>query len=370
MSVENSKKILFYISDIRKGGAQRAMTNLANQFCKEGYAVVFITNFSAEEEYILNTKIQRLSLEKKESDRNILIKNFKRIRALRSLIKNHKPKYCISFMSENNFRLTLSSLFLPTKCIISVRNDPKKKYRGLKGYFLSKIIYKLTDGCVFQTKEAKEFFPKSLQEKSIIIFNPVADTFYQITRSANPKNIVTCGRLEKAKNQALLIRAFAQIAAKYPQENLLIYGQGSIKKHLEYLIQDLGLQNRVFLMGQSDNIAKVLSEAKLFVLSSDYEGMPNALMETMAVGVPSISTDCPCGGPRELIKDGENGLLVPCNNEKMLALAMEKLLSQPQKAKQMGENACKTAQEFTAPIIFKQWKKYFDSIIMNTNKVK
>lgn len=370
MIAKNNKKILFYISTIREGGAARVMVNLANQFCKEGYKVIFLTNFPDKNEYVLNNKIERISLEEKESAENILIKNFKRIKALRSIIKTRGVKYCVSFMAENNFRLILSSLFTRVKTIISVRTDPKKKYLGIKGFLISKLLYRLADGIVFQTKEAQEFFPKTIQRKSTIIFNPVADNFYQTERDAEPKNIVACGRLNAVKRYDLLIKAFARIFNKYPQENLLIYGQGKMKKDLELLIAKLGLQNRVFLMGQSADIAEILSKAKLFVLVSDYEGMPNALMEALAVGVPSISTDCPCGGPRELIKNGENGLLVPCNSEEKLALAMEKLLSHPNQAKQMGENARKAAQNFTSSVIFRQWKRYFDSIIMSTKKVK
>lgn len=370
MNAKNNKKILFYISTIREGGAARVMVNLANQFCKENYKVIFVTNFPDKNEYILDKKIKRISIEEKEFTGNCLIKNFTRIRVLRLLIKSHKPEYAISFMAENNFRLILSNLFTTTKSIISIRTDPKRKYRSFKGFFLGKVLYRLANGIVFQTKEAQDFFPKAIQEKSAIIFNPVADNFYRIIRSKQPQNIITCGRLSIAKRQELLIKAFSHLVNKFPQENLLIYGEGKQKKYLEEWIAKLNLQNRVFLMGQSNNIAEILSQAKVFVLSSDYEGMPNALMEAMAVGVPSVSTDCPCGGPRDLIKDGQNGLLVPCNNEKKLTLAMEKLLSQPEQAKQIGAKAREFAQKFATPFIFKQWKKYFDSITPNNNKLK
>ena len=168
----------------------------------------------------------------------------------------------------------------------------------------------------------------------------------------------------------MLIGAFAQIAKEFPNENLLIYGSGELKQNLQKLIENLNLQKRVFLMGTTDKVEEVLSKAKIFVLSSDYEGMPNALMEAMTVGLPCISTDCPCGGPKKLIKDKQNGLLVPCKNEGELALAMEKLLSSKNLAEEIGINARKTAQSFAHPIIFKQWKQYLDSIIVNTNPLK
>ena len=216
----------------------------------------------------------------------------------------------------------------------------------------------MVDGIVFQTPEAQAWFPKSIQNKSTIIANLVAEKFYQVKRSQRPQHIVSCGRLHRQKNHTLLIRAFAKLADKYPQENLLIYGKGDLESSLNQLIEQLGLQKRVFLMGQSTDVAKVLSQAKLFVLSSDYEGMPNALMEALVAGVPSISTDCPCGGPRELIQHGKNGLLVPCNDENALVRAMDQLLSNPQLAAKMGENARHGAQQFKPEIIVKQWEEF------------
>jgi len=353
----NLKKILFYISTIREGGAARVMVNLANQFSKVGYEVLFITNFPAKIEYPLSAKIKRISLEKEESKQNIWNKNISRIRALRDIIDANKPKYCIAFMMQNNVRLLLATLFTGVKTIISIRTDPKRKYSGIKGYLIGKIFYRLADGVVFQTKEAQAYFPCAIQKKSAIIWNPVSDKFYQTTLSENPHNIVTCGRLSGEKRQALLIRAFANIAHKFPTDNLLIYGQGPKENALRQLIGELKLQNRVFLMGQSRDIAKVLGNAKLFVLASSYEGMPNALMEALTVGVPSISTDCPCGGPHELITPKYNGLLIPCDEEKALIHAMDAMLSNPKQAVQMGENARKVAQSYRTDMIAQEWEK-------------
>lgn len=358
-----STKILFYISTIREGGAARVMVNLANQFAKMKYDVIFVTNFPNKNEYTLDKKIKRISLEKEEIVQNALIKNIIRIRALRAVIRTYTPQYCIGFMIENNVRLLCATCWMDTKSIISIRTDPKKKYRGIKGYLIGKILYRLADGIVFQTKEAQQYFPKVIQQKSAIIFNPVAEKFYQTMHSNSSHHIVTCGRLSEEKRHDLLIKAFAHIAAKFPEENLLIYGRGNKETMLHQLISQLNLQNRVFLMNQSTHIEQVLTEAKLFVLSSDYEGMPNALMEAMSVGVPSISTDCPCGGPRELIKSGKNGLLVPCDDENVLAQALDKMLSNPQRAMQMGENSRQAAQQFRPEIILKQWEKLLNKII-------
>ncbi len=354
----SSLKILLYICTNRAGGAARAMVNLANYLHEFGHEVIFVNNFPWGVEYPLNKEIKRFFLEKEESTQNRLLKNYNRIRTLRRLIKQQAPQACVSFMIENNFRLTLASLGLKTRTIVSVRNDPKAEYQGKAGRFIGKYLFRLIDGIVFQTSEAKAWFPKSIQNKSVIIANLVAEKFYQVKRSQHPQHIVTCGRLNVQKNHASLIRAFAKLADKYPQDNLLIYGKGELEDSLQQLITHLGLQNRVFLMGQSEDIASVLAGAKLFVLSSDYEGMPNALMEALVAGVPSISTDCPCGGPRELIKHGENGLLVPCQDEQALIQAMDKMLSNPQQAATLAANARRLAEVFKPEVVVKQWEDF------------
>ena len=228
---------------------------------------------------------------------------------------------------------------------------------------IAKILYRLADGIIFQTKEAQAYFPKAIQKKSAIIFNPVAERFYQTEHATASHNVVTCGRLIEAKRQGLLIKAFSRIANKFPTENLLVYGEGNQRAALQKLILDLALQDRVFLMGQNTDIAYILSQAKVFVLPSDYEGMPNALMEALAVGVPSISTDCPCGGPRELIASGHNGLLVPCNDENELVKAMDTMLSSPEQAIRMGKNAQQVAQSYKAQLIMRQWKEFMETMV-------
>lgn len=159
------------------------------------------------------------------------------------------------------------------------------------------------------------YFSKAVQKKSRIILNPVDEVFFNTPLKKERKGIVTTGRLVKQKNHALLIKAYSSIADKV-EDDLYIYGEGELQGELEKLINDLGVKNRVHLLGAVRNVPEVLSSAKLFVLSSDYEGMPNSLMEAMAMGLPCISTDCPCGGPKRLLK---SGMLVRTGNEKELS---------------------------------------------------
>lgn len=315
-------KIVFYVNAINGGGAERVMVNLAKYFSENGYDTTLVTSFRDTWEYPLAATVRRLTLEEVEIKQSRIKRNFSRIKKLRDLCKSEKPDILVSFMEEPNFRAILATRGLPVKTLVSVRNDPNKEYAGKLGAFVGKVLLPMADGCVFQTKEAQEWFPERLQRKSKIIYNAVKEDFYQIERTPVRGEIVTCGRLVEQKNHALLIDAFSEVLKKYPFVTLKIYGEGALREKLQHQINDLGLEKKAFLMGATSDVEKVLQTADLFVLSSDYEGMPNALMEAMAAGVPCISTDCPCGGPRELFGEDASDKLVPCNDSAQLAEAI------------------------------------------------
>ena len=220
----------------------------------------------------------------------------------------------------------------------------------------------MADGCVFQTKDAKEWFPKKLQKKSTIIYNAVKADFFEIQRKPIDGLVVTCGRLEEQKNHKMLIRAFKNVVEKYPNTKLHIYGEGSLQEQLQKLIDDLGLKNSIILKGITSDVSSILKEADIFVLPSLYEGMPNALMEAMAVGVPSIATDCPCGGSKMLLED-ENGVLVKNDDEYELSKAIELLLIDKSKKIQLSKNAKKEANNFKADDIYIKWNEYIEKVV-------
>lgn len=356
------KKILFYINALNGGGAERVMSNLSSQFTDNGYEVIFVTSYPAEGEYELNKKIKRFNLENDNYEYSKLKRNYIRIKKLRQICKREKPDVIIAFMAEPNFRAIIATIGLRTKTIISVRNDPNKEYSGKLMSFVGKCILPLADGCVFQTKDAKEWFPKKLQKKSTIIYNAVKADFFEIQRKPIDGLVVTCGRLEEQKNHKMLIRAFKNVVEKYPNIKLHIYGEGSLQEQLQKLIDDLGLKNTIILKGITSDVSSILKEADIFVLPSLYEGMPNALMEAMAVGVPSIATDCPCGGSKMLLED-ENGVLVKNDDEYELSKAIELLLIDKSKKIQLSKNAKKEANNFKADDIYIKWNEYIEKVV-------
>ncbi len=354
------RKITFYIDSMGLGGANRVMANLVNYFHNNGYDVCLINDVSLtgeNEEYPIPDGIKRCIIDNDCKHDNSISKQLHRLKAIRKIVKDNDAEVIVSFMGPPNIRMLLATLGMKVKKVVSVRNDPYREYgTGIKRFF-ARTIFGLADTCVFQTEEAKAYFPTGVKKKAKVILNPVKENFYRTKRSDTVRDIVSIGRLFPQKNHELLIRAFAKVADFCPNENLYIYGEGPLRKELQNLIAELNLQNRVFLPGSITDVNEKLSKAKLFVLSSDYEGMPNGLMEAMACGVPVISTDCPCGGPRYLLGDNEYGLLVPCNSAEKLAEAIPTMLSEDH-CVSYSRKARERAGIFEPGLIFRQWEEY------------
>lgn len=351
-------KVMFYINAIHHGGAERVICNLATQFSERGYDCVLLTSFRDSWEYGHGAKVRRKTLFESKLNGNFLVRNFSLTRALRRELKEENPDVLISFMAEPNFRAIVASFGLKNKVIVSVRNDPNKEYGNFITRILAKTLFRRADGVVFQTEDAKKWFPKSIQKKSKIIFNHVDEVFYNTKYEGERHDVVTTGRLVPQKNHKLLIRAFAAIADKVP-DNLFIYGEGDLRPELEALISELHMQDRIFLPGGIKNVADTIKSAKLFVLSSDYEGMPNSLMEAMALGVPCISTDCPCGGPRMLLRGSNLSVLVPVGNVEKLSSAMYEKMGDDQAVSCNRMREC--AKLFNTNSVFADWEIYLNN---------
>ncbi len=347
-------KVFFYITSIeRGGGAERVICNLANQFSLAGNECTMITSHPEEVEYALEPVIRRVNLAPFRTP-GFIRRNRELFSGLKKLVREEKPEVLISFMAEPNFRAVPACFGTDTKTIISVRNDPSREYPTLFHRILAKTLFKRADFAVFQTTDAKNWFPAKLRKKSEVIFNPIDEKFLNEPLSERGMDIVATGRLEPQKNHRLLIDAFTEIADK-TECNLVIYGEGSLREELQSRIDENGMHDRILLPGRTTDVISSIRNAAVYVLSSDYEGMPNALMEAMALGIPCISTDCPCGGPGELIDNGKNGLLVETGNVSALSKAMLGILENSDKAAEMGRQAKTDCGKYTSSEIFKKW---------------
>ena len=359
-------KILFCIDTMTKGGAERVIANLSNMFIKNGDRVSIVTLLKRDSAYELDKKIIFDTLSIKEGKKNVFSKIYhtiKNIKDMRKYIHNNNFDVVISFLPRASFYTALAMFGLKCKLIISERNDPNSIYKTNFEKFIYKKIYSFADGFVFQTKDAQKFFSKRIQDKSIVIPNPVNDAFYIEKKVLKrKKHIINVGRLTEQKNQELLIYSFSEFSEIYDDYKLYIYGEGPLRKKLEQQIKKLNLNDKVFLPGNVDNIQDKIFDASMFVFSSDYEGMPNALMEALTLGVPCVSTDCPCGGPRELITNNVDGMLVPTNDKKAMVDAMKKIIENDLFETFSSKSKAKMKNYKIEKINFK-WEKYVKKIV-------
>lgn len=359
--------IVCYINKLSLGGAERVMSIIANELQRRGHHIVMVTDYQMEDEYELDRAVKRIVLDgdfQKRKKYGVLSRTVKRIWALRRICIEHKADIILSFIDDANLRAMVSIIGLRTKSIVSVRIDPNMAYHSNLSRSLFRTLYGFADGCVFQTDDALHWYPERVRRHACVILNPIAQEFYE--KKGTPgkeKRIATCGRLTEQKNHSLLIRAFQPIARDIPDVTLDIFGTGALKDELERQIKDLGLDGRVILRGRCGDVPNAIRDYSCFVLSSNFEGLPNALMEAMALGLPVISTDCGGGGARVLIDNGENGLIVPCHDAAALENAIRFCLSEPAKALKMGQGAYQTALGFSRDRIVTQWENYMAAVV-------
>lgn len=347
------KKIDIITKAMTSGGAERVIAQLANYFVVRGICCRIITTDDREVMYPLNEKVKVVPIGKKSD--NKVIDRVQRYKAIRKLVLLEKPDVVLSMPEDTGIYVILALLGTGIPVYVSERNNPWVMPDVKVTRFLRKVAYPFATGLIFQTEMAKSFFSPKIQKKGIVLQNPVdAARIPEPYAGKREKRFVAVGRLEPQKNFPLLIKAFAEFNKEEPDYKLTIYGEGRERKKLENLIKDLGLQNNIELPGRDKDVLNKINSAAAFILSSDYEGMPNALIESMCMGMPIISTDCPSGGPRELICDGKNGLLVRVNDINGMTDAMRKIVGE--NSKLFGENAYVTGKKLTDPYVFEEWE--------------
>ncbi len=354
-------KIICYIDSMQIGGAQRVMSNLAKHFIDSNINVILVNDIVPVDgvpEYKIDNRVKRVFLDKKKMKTNRLRKNIYRVSTIRKLVKKETPDVVLSFIGPPNIRMLLGTLGLKTRKIVSVRNDPYKEYGSGMKKEVAKVVFNLADGCVFQTKAAADYFSIKLQRKSTVIFNPVEEIFYKTNHNSDEKTIIMVGRLNHQKNYSMAIKAFSLVAERHPEVVLDIYGEGELRESIQKEIDKANLNSRVFLKGRTDAVYDKLSSAMIFMMTSEFEGLPNALMEALAMGLPCISTDCSCGGPKSIVIDGKNGYLVECNNEVQLAQKLDMLISNRIIRESMSREAKKIAQDFFPDLVYKKWDEF------------
>lgn len=358
-------RLVIVLDDLLGGGAARVATLLANAWAGKGFQVTLVTSDDGTgcPIYALAPGVGHRPLDLRREPRHLLEavwNNLSRVRRLRKAIRGLQPTAVISFLDRTNVLVLLATVGLGLPVVVSERSDPHGRSIGRAWELLRTATYPFAAAVVAQTRHALDYFSAGIQARGRVIPNPVAlpeevpprrDPW---TRTP-PFTVVSVGSLRPVKGHDLLIEAFAQVAGRHPDWNLRIHGEGPARGDLEQQVARLGLQGRVELPGATTAPFERLREADLFVLSSRTEGFPNALAEAMACGLPVISFDCR-SGPSELIRTGENGILVPPGQVEELAAAMDRLMADRAERSRLAEGAPEVLSRFSLERILAQWE--------------
>lgn len=356
--------IEFFITSLSGGGAERVVCNLASFLVQHNHKVRITALRGDDLTYEVDERVAINYLQKEYYRHHDKYYRYSEIKVVREFFKQLSSDGVLACFLELPvaFSLLMRSV-IKCKLIICERNNPlfyPKHYQ-----WIFKTFAHRADACVCQTNVNACWYQRSLLMKSpvIIIPNPISSKILNAKYSdRSEKTIITLGRLAPQKNQRMMIEAFSKVANEYPDYKMIIYGEGPLRDELESLTKALGLENRVSFPGFVSDIIEIMRHASLFVMTSDHEGMPNALQEAMAMRLPCISTDCGGGGARELIQDGINGILLKRNDLEGLVKGLQSVLSDDSYASFLASMACKIRNEYTPDLIHERWENFFEKI--------
>lgn len=349
--MQMKKKIIFLCNCLHNGGAQRVLVSIANYMAEQGYEVHIIASFN-NGSYPLNETI---------SVRYVGRAHYlKFIRVARKEIKRLNPKAVIAFEYFFNLLAAISCFRLNTKVIISERNDPARVGSGIVKDRIRNFLYRFTDVLVCQTPNAKDYFPSYIQRKTVVIPNPLKPDLPYNRVGDREKEVVTFCRLNSQKNLPMLINAFEKFVKCHPDYSLKLYGDGEEKNNIQKIIDNRRLTQYITIYPACDNVHEKVLNSSMFVLPSDYEGLSNSMLEALAIGLPTVCTDCPCGGARMIIENNKNGILIPVGDTDALLQAMNKIADNKSFSEMLSFEGTKLRKSLSIESISRRWISLFE----------
>lgn len=360
-----ARQLTLVIHSLEGGGAERTLAAMANHWAGAGDRVTLVTLAAPDNDaYELVASVNRVCLAGMQDSPNVLqavSNNFQRLVRLRRAIREAKGDAVISFTDKMNVLTLLACVRLRQRVVICERVDPRRHAIGRCWSFLRRRTYAWCDTLVVQTEGVRDYFRRFVPDAKIrVVANAVQAADDQAARVQREPWIIACGRLERQKGFDLLIESFAQISGKHPDWRLKILGEGSQRDSLVDQIHALGLEQSVELCGWIESPDAWLRKTELFVLSSRYEGFPNALLEAMAAGVPAVSFACD-SGPSEIIRHEIDGLLVPADDVQQLAQAIDRMILNPKERAAFGQRALQVAERFSRDRFFERWESILNA---------
>lgn len=354
-------KISFFIGKMLRGGAEKVISILANHYIEEGYEVDLVMLLGSEINYAqfpLSPKINVVDLS--PQNQGYWGNSVSWLFSIRNYVKHSKSNCIISFVGRINALVLTATIGQGVPTIVSERNDPKNDGRGKLMLYYCNFIYRRASKIIFQSKHEQNCFTSKIKEKSIIIPNPVQVPFFN-NITINERLISTAGRLNTQKNHTMLINAMDIIKKTIPDVRCEIYGEGPERNKLENFIKEKGLENVVLLPGNKEDVHKYIVRSKFFVMTSDFEGMSNSLLEAMMLGKVCISTDYP--GADEVICNKENGIIVSRGNAQELAKNLIYLLQNPGVCNRLSDGAKLSSEKYSYSKVLSLWDDIVSSIV-------
>jgi GalNAc-alpha-(1->4)-GalNAc-alpha-(1->3)-diNAcBac-PP-undecaprenol alpha-1,4-N-acetyl-D-galactosaminyltransferase len=365
--------IMLVVQSLGSGGAERVASTLVNAWAREGEQVTVLTLDAATPDfYWLDPRVTRVTLDlscKSPNWQRYIWNNIRRVRALRSAVRSRGPDVVVSFIEKTNVLVLLATRGLSVPVVVEEHIDPRMHSVGVIAGWLRRLVYPRARAVVVLTPSVIEWARDIAGRTPVhVIPNPISEQFLrgkEIDETRDKHTVVAMGRMEPQKGFDMLLQAFAQCAPKHPDWSLRIVGQGSELERLTALVDELRLGDRVSLDPVVKEPERVLRGSDLFVLSSRYEGFPMVLLEAMASGLPVVSFDCP-SGPREMIREGVDGVLVPPNDIGALAGVLDRLMSAQDERQQLGRRAAEVIQRFGLPTVLAMWNELLMKVINGT----
>jgi glycosyltransferase involved in cell wall biosynthesis len=363
-----AQKIVMVVGALTCGGAERVATTMANAWAREGREVWLVSTYLGGKvaDYSLHRRVSVVFLSEHMRVRSSL-RGFAAVRkafALRSLIRSIAPDAVVSFLTNVNVLTILALVGLRIPLIVSERTDPAgdvdlhRLFRFARG-----LCYRHADALVVQTSAAAKRWAEKLPgvQRIEIIHNPLPRELdvagLRARQGVDGGTVIAIGRLAREKGFATLLSAFATAFADDPVWKLDIWGRGLLHADLTRRVAELRLESRARLCGETTQPWTVLAAAQIFVLSSEYEGFPNAMLEAMAVGLPCIAFDCP-SGPQELADGGAAAIMVPAGDAQALASTLREVASDRELRRTLGSRAAAyVRREYSEVKVMGDWDR-------------
>lgn len=345
------KKIAIVAQGASEGGAERVATLLANYLANKKYEVYFYAVYSGKREYYIDERVNYHYCNTKAKFGPLRM--LERAIKVRKFILKNQIDTMISFVYMEGLFLVGSKQI---KKIYSLRNDPVKARDTKLQKKLRDKIYQKADCIVFQTPDARDYFGPPIRDRGTVIPNPVKPELPYWNSEGHGKEILAAGRLTAQKNFAMLIEGFAAFAGKHPEYRLTICGEGELKASLTAQAKQLGVEDKISFPGFVADIHRRMRDAEIYVSTSDYEGISNSMLEALAIGVPTVCTDCPAGGAAMFIRSGENGILIPTGDTRALTEALSSIADSPDQCRKFSSQSVKIRNTLDVDKICSQWE--------------